>query len=80
MVVPGSRSAELSLSQTKVKIAVLQECKLVPTVVTLLYLKEKKHKNKPTTKTPPKLFKTYSARHVSVYYKCQTGRIILPMF
>lgn len=54
MVVPGSRSAELSLSQTKVKIAALQECKLVPTVVTLLYLKEKKNtKTNQPQKHPP---------------------------
>lgn len=37
MVVPGDRSAELSLSQIKVKIVALQECKIVPTVVTFLY-------------------------------------------
>lgn len=78
MVVPGYRSAELSLSQIKVKIVAWQECKLVPTVITFLYLKKKKIQ--PNKKKPHQLFKTYSARHVSVYYKCQTGRIILPMF
>lgn len=56
MVVPGSRSAELSLSQTKVKIAALQECKLVPTVVTLLYLKEKKPQNQTNHKNTPQTF------------------------
>lgn len=41
----------------------------VPTVVTFLYLKKQTNNKKNT------LFKTYSTRHVSAYYKCQTGRI-----
>lgn len=50
MVVPGYRSAELSLSWTKVKIVALQECKLVPTVVTFLYFKKTNQtKNNPQT-------------------------------